>query len=74
VKNKVESSLLFSEVNVLNKAMNLSFFELLGDAQMVNQEAQKYQAVTANQVKKVAGAIFRNENCSTLFYKAINSK
>ena len=70
VKNKVESSLLFSEVNVLNKAMNLSFFELLGDAGMINQESEKYQAVTAEHLNRVAREVFRKGNCSTLYYRA----
>lgn len=74
VKNKVESSLLFSEVNILNKAMNLSYFESLGDAGMINQEAEKYQAVTSHQVLHVAGEIFQDGNCSTLFYRAVNGK
>ncbi|MCF8373527.1 MAG: insulinase family protein [Bacteroidales bacterium] len=72
VKNKVESSLQFSEVNILNKAMNLSYFESLGDAGMINQETEKYQAVTIDQVHQVAGEIFQDANCSTLFYRAIN--
>ncbi len=31
VKNKFESSTVFSNTSILNKAANLSFFELLGD-------------------------------------------
>jgi predicted Zn-dependent peptidase len=74
VKNKVESSLLFSEVNILNKAMNLSYFESLGDASMINQESEKYQSVTTAQVHQLAGEIFKDENCSTLFYRASNGQ
>jgi predicted Zn-dependent peptidase len=69
VKNKVESSLMFSEMNVLDKAMNLAFAELTGDAGEVNREAEKYQAVTAGNILETAEQVLRPENCSTLFYR-----
>lgn len=69
-KNKVESTLQFSETDVQNKATNLAIAELLGDANLVNEEAEKYQAVSATNIQKVAKELFRKENCSTLFYKA----
>jgi zinc protease len=70
VKNKTESSHEFGEVEVLNKATNLAVSELLGDAEMINHEVEKYLAVTAEQIKEQANIIFRKENCSTLYYKA----
>ena len=68
VKNKIESTLEYSEMSVLNKAMNLSFSELLGDANLINTEIDKYNAVTKEDVHRVANEIFRKENCSTLYY------
>ncbi len=68
--NKSESALEFSEVNVLNKAINLAFFELIGDASMINQEGDKYRAVTVEDIQRVAQEIFTKENCSKLVYKA----
>lgn len=68
--NKSESALEFSEANVLNKAINLAFFELLGDAAMINQEGEKYRAVTVECVQRVAREVFTRENCSKLIYKA----
>ncbi|MBN3036451.1 MAG: insulinase family protein [Bacteroidales bacterium] len=68
VKNKIESSLEFSEMNVLNKAMNLAFSELLGDASLINLEIAKYKAVTAGEVTAVAQEILKEENCSSLYY------
>ena len=73
VKNKVESSLMFSEMNVLDKAMNLAFAELTGDAGEVNREAEKYQAVTAGNILETAEQVLRPENCSTLFYRGEKS-
>lgn len=70
VKNKMESSHVFGEIEVLNKAANLAVSELLGDANMVNMEVDKYLAVTAEQIQEQANIIFRKENCSTLYYKA----
>lgn len=70
VKNKMESSHVFGEIEVLNKAANLAVSELLGDANMVNVEVDKYLSVTAEQIKEQANNIFRKENCSTLYYKA----
>ncbi len=70
VKNKMESSHVFGEIEVLNKAANLAVSELLGDANMVNMEVDKYLSVTAEQIKEQANSIFRKENCSTLYYKA----
>ncbi|MBS1647238.1 MAG: insulinase family protein [Bacteroidetes bacterium] len=67
-KNKTESALLFSEADVLNKATNLAISELLGDADLINQESQKYQKITAQDIKKAANQIFQKENCSTLYY------
>jgi zinc protease len=70
VKNKMEASSVFGEIEVLNKAANLAVSELLGDADMVNQEVEKYLAVTDKQIMEQSKIIFRKENCSTLYYKA----
>lgn len=70
VKNKIESTMVFSEMSLLDKAMNLAFFELLGDASRLNSETQKYLDVTAEQLQQQAQEIFRKENSSTLYYLA----
>lgn len=72
VKNKFESNFKFGEANPLDKAMNLAFYELQGDAKDVNLEIEGYRKVTSDKVKEVATKIFRKENCSTLYYKAKN--
>jgi zinc protease len=74
VKNKIESTLIFSEMNVLNKAMNLAFAELMGDASIVNKEIEKYRSVTSEMIKKQAREIFRKTNCSTLYYRSNQNK
>lgn len=70
VKNKVESSMVFGEMSVLNKAMSLSFYELMGDADLINQEANKYLSVTREDLLRVAKVMFTKENCSVLNYKS----
>ncbi|WP_149912641.1 M16 family metallopeptidase [Sphingobacterium cavernae] len=70
VKNKVESTMLFAELSILDKAMNLAFFEMLSQAEDYNQEVAKYAAVTAEDVQRVAKELFSKENSSTLFYKS----
>ena len=72
VKNRYESEQIFSNINYLNVATNLAFFELLGRAEDINHEVEKYRAVTAERIKEVAQKTFIKENCSVLYYKAKN--
>lgn len=67
-KNKVESSITFSETDVLNKATNLAISELLGDANLINEEIGKYLTVTAQDIKQMANTLLDENNCSTLYY------
>lgn len=69
VKNKAEASHVFSEMEALNVAYNLAYFELLGDAALANTEVEKYQAVTAGQIKRLAKTALVEQNCSVLYYK-----
>ncbi|MFZ4861618.1 M16 family metallopeptidase [Sphingobacterium sp. Mn56C] len=69
VKNKIESTLLFAELSILDKAMNLAFYEMLGKAEDYNTEVEKYQKITAEELQHIASALFRKENSSTLVYK-----
>lgn len=70
VKNKTESTMIFSEMSLLDKAMNLAYYELLGDADMLNHETQKFLAVTATEIQQQAQQLFRKDNSSTLIYLA----
>ncbi|MBX2874417.1 MAG: insulinase family protein [Saprospiraceae bacterium] len=72
IKNRIESTLVFSELNVLNKAINLAFFELLGDADYINQEVNLYKSVTIADLRRIANEILTPENCSELYYQAQN--
>jgi zinc protease len=70
LKNKMESQQTFSDAAALNKAMNLAFYELMGDAQLINTEIEHYNAVSAADIQRVAKQIFKKENSSVLYYKA----
>ncbi|MBK9582359.1 MAG: insulinase family protein [Saprospiraceae bacterium] len=68
LKNAVESSLTFSEVSALNKAISLAYFEVLGDANLINEEAKRYQEITADDLRDTAQNVFKPENCSEVIY------
>ncbi len=70
VKNKSESIMAFSEMNLLDKAMNLAYYELLGDAEWLNTEILRYQEVTAERIREVSRKTFVKEKSSTLYYFA----
>lgn len=66
--NKTESLISFEDLSLLNRANNLSYYELLGDAEMMNSEMGKYATVSAEQVHIEAKRIFRKENSNTMWY------
>lgn len=68
VKNKFEANNVFGEINVMNKAMNLAFFEMLGDAAMINSEVEEHNSVIEDEIRITADKLFRVENSSTLRY------
>lgn len=70
VKNKFESTQIFGNLNYLNVATNLAWFELNGKAEDLNAESERYRSVTAEQLQQVAQAAFRQENGVVLHYKA----
>jgi predicted Zn-dependent peptidase len=72
--NKLESSLIFGEVSVLNKAINLGYYEFLGDANLINKQAALYQKLTPGDIQRIARKIFRPENCSYLSYYPLNEE
>lgn len=72
VQNKMESYIAFGETNILNRAMNLAYYEMLGNAADVNKEIEKYQAVTPEKIQAVAASIFRKENLNTIRYYSKN--
>lgn len=72
VKNKFESTQIFGNINYLNVATNLAWFELTGQAEDINREVDNYRAVTAEQLHRVAQETFREENGVVLYYKGVS--
>lgn len=69
VKNKFESTQIFGNINYLNVATNLAWFELNGRAEDMEREVEHYRAVTPEQLQTVAQQAFRRENSVVLYYK-----
>lgn len=72
VKNKTESVIAFEDMSVMNRANSLAFYELLGDATLMNSELEKYQSVTAQDIQDYCRKIFDANNSNTLHYYSKN--
>jgi predicted Zn-dependent peptidase len=70
VKNQAEASLVFGEIELLHRAMNLAYSKLMGNTNLVNEESARLQAVTPADVQAAAREVLRPDNCSTLYYRA----
>jgi zinc protease len=69
-KNKTESVIAFEDISINNRANSLANYELLGNANLMNEELEKYQQVSAAQLLQECQTVFAESNSSTLFYKA----
>ncbi|HPM13492.1 MAG TPA: pitrilysin family protein, partial [Bacteroidales bacterium] len=74
VTNKIESTIIFSETNVLNKAMNLAKFAHLGDVSYIQKEIENYTKVSSKDIQRVASQLFKESNDSTLYYYSTQKK
>ena len=70
VKNKFEANMLMGEINIMNKALNLGFYDFSGDITLINREAEIYRSLTREQVMAFAARRFTERNSSTLIYRA----
>jgi predicted Zn-dependent peptidase len=73
VINKIEANLVYSRLSVLNKAMNLCYYEMLGDADIYNHEQENYRNVTRESLRETAQRIFAPVRKNTLYYFAEKS-
>ncbi len=74
VKNKTESAMAFEDMSLTNRAASLAIYELMGDANLINTELERYKAVTTDDILSESRNIFRKENCSTLHYLSDNKE
>lgn len=68
VKNKTESLIAFEDISITNRAGSLAFYEVLGDATLMNSEPGKYEAVTVEEVQEECRRLFTPANSTTLYY------
>jgi zinc protease len=68
VKNKTESVIAFEDMGVMSRANSLAMYELLGDAQLMNTELERYHEVSAEDILHTAKELFRKDNSNTLLY------
>ncbi|MEN9728934.1 MAG: putative zinc protease [Bacteroidota bacterium] len=68
VKNQAEASLVFGEVEVLNRAMNLAMAANAGNVDFVNTEAAQIAAVSLEEVQTWANNLFVRGKKNTLLY------
>jgi len=71
VKQQVEASLVFNELGVANKALNLCYYDMLGDVAAVNEQAEKYNDITKQDLANIAQQIFAKDNTNILCYQPI---
>ncbi len=67
-RNRYESHRLISYLNASNKAFNLAFHELMGDAGGINRETEQFMSVTVDEIAETSLRTFRPENCSVIYY------
>jgi len=70
LQNRVESTLIFSEISASNKAANLAYYELLGDIELINRESEAHRAVSPNVLQNRAQYLFQPQRSNTLRYYA----
>ncbi len=70
VKNQAISSIVYGEVDILNRAMSIAFGAAMGNPNLVNEEMDLIKAVSTKAIHEASNEILRDENCSTIYYKA----
>ncbi|MEO6758779.1 MAG: pitrilysin family protein [Saprospiraceae bacterium] len=68
IQHRFESTIVFSETSVMNKAQNLALYEILDRAELMNEEVDTYLAVTPADLQRTAMALFQPNNSATLIY------
>jgi predicted Zn-dependent peptidase len=63
---KLRTAKAFQDQGLLNRAMNLSFFELLDAAELLNTESARYEQISTTQLQQYAQALLDKNKCSLL--------
>ncbi|MGM0580286.1 MAG: M16 family metallopeptidase [Bacteroidota bacterium] len=70
VKNQAISTTVYGEVDILNRAMSIAFGAAMGNPNLVNEEIDLIKSVSTKDIHEASNKILREENCSTIYYKA----
>ena len=70
VKNKLETSKVFSDIGVHSKAMNLGYYEVLGQIDLVNTELSHYDQINSKDIMRFSKSNLIEEKCSKLYIHA----
>lgn len=65
--NKNESAYLFSQVGVVNQALNYSYAELLGDINLVLNELEHYRSLTKEDLQAALHKYFNSDQANYLY-------
>jgi zinc protease len=68
VKNQMLTYMRFSDASLLNKAISLAYYELLGDAEMINEESEEYEKITKENIRDFAKKFLNISQRNTLYY------
>ena len=72
VKNKTESVIAFEDMALVSRANSLAFYELLGNANLMHDELDKYNTITTDDILNYSQQIFNKSNSNTLKYYSNN--
>jgi hypothetical protein len=70
VQNKFEANITFGELNVMNKAMNLGYYSMLGDMSLLNGEIELYRSITAEEIADYIRRNLNRNQSATLIYRS----
>jgi predicted Zn-dependent peptidase len=74
VKNKTESTITFEDMSVMSRAASLAYYEILGDAAWMNDELNKYAAITENDILQESKKIFKKKTAALYIICQITKK
>lgn len=66
---RFEASFVFGHISYLQQATSLSLHELYGPEFTLDTEVDRYNAVTAEDIRRVSKQCFQREHANVLFYK-----
>ncbi|MBK9107077.1 MAG: insulinase family protein [Saprospiraceae bacterium] len=67
--NKNESAYLFSQVGLMNQALNLSYAEWLGNPELIFTELENYKKLTTENIREAALKYFPFDEKISLYYR-----